>query len=187
LKAPEKPIEFTAELDGEALGTLLATPKVSGVDLVTQKKIEPKIGMYARVKADTDPGNYKKDEIIRIKSIEDRAIPKTRVLFCKNHFHGVYLDEVELLPCHKPMRHWTDEEITEAKCIIAELMFEVTLTVKNKGINNFQAGDQLKTVFKGETYTATCCPTDEWNFWIGRMVSLCKAHGRKLPKWMYSD
>jgi hypothetical protein len=177
-------IKIIADACADATSSMSALHHVFSDSHACAKKIEPKIGMWAKRIGGT-VGTISRGGIYQIVNVYSAGGVSLRV--DGGNAEYCFAKYLELLPDYKPMRHWTEAEITEAKCIIAELLFNKTRTFTTTGINEVQSGDQLKAAVYGKTYTATCRPTDEWNYWIGRMVSMCKAHGRELPEWMYKE
>ena len=160
-------------------------PRITGIwfDECTDspaKKIEPKVGMYAKI---IKPKYGERvGDIIRIEKVESPA----RIRYNTTPHSGIpysrvsYVGSYELLPNYKPMRKWAESEIVEAKCIACDLFF--SLEGKNFGYKFLDYYCRIH--MNGREFTAKACSTDEPNINIGRMVVLCKATGRPLPDWI---
>ena len=153
----------------------------------TPKEIEPKVGMWAEIIK--EHWGKPVGSIVKIASVRgDNSIyyecAKTE------HSRGTFFAHeryYKLLPNYKPLRKWTDVEIMEAKSIVAEILYEGEQRIASIGGGNFHDGDIVWAMVNGKIYKAKCCPTDEWNVWIGRMVATCKSAGRALPSWIRKD
>lgn len=76
---------------------------------------------------------------------------------------------------------YTDEQITEAKCYLAEKMFDNTGWTITKPTE----AHPVAVVSGGlGTGTAKCAPDDEFNVYIGLMVAVKRYHGEPLPTWI---
>jgi len=84
-------------------------------------------------------------------------------------------------------RKWTKEEVTEAKCFIAEFIIRLNGNGYSVVINylptiridaRIVAGTLVKTA------SARCSKKDEYNPYIGTMVALCKATNLAIPDWV---
>jgi len=160
-------------------------PKEKVVETV-EKKIEPKIGMWAEVIQ--EHCGKPVGSIVQIVEVSEAG----KVFYkCTTEEHPrgtftTYTDRLKLLPNYKPLRKWSDTEIMEAKSIIAEGLFEISKTGYFHLVP-IDDGGQVTLDFCGKIYFSNCCESDEWNIWIGRMVVMCKATGRKLPSWIRKD
>ena len=76
---------------------------------------------------------------------------------------------------------YTDEQITEAKCYLAEKMFDNTGWTITKPTE----AHPVAVVSGGlGTGTAKCAPDDEFNAYIGLMVAFKRYHDDPLPTWI---
>lgn len=106
-------------------------------------------------------------------------------IFVNGEEKFVPFDCAVLLEDYVPMRKWTDTEVTEAKCIIADAYAEAGYRMTcSHGYDVTDKAYLSVMGYRGKTYEARCCPTDEPNPYIGLMVVLSKATGRKLPVWI---
>lgn len=80
--------------------------------------------------------------------------------------------------------HYTDREIREAKIYILEIITTVGGTWDIESWSKVNYGDVIESEGYGKKAYAKCSPNDEWNFWIGKMVSLCKLFGYNLPDFV---
>mgnify|MGYP007069473121 CR=1 FL=1 len=117
---------------------------------------------------------------------------------CKNGFlvkdseDKLYISDSEYVVIPAPefnvpapaLRTWTQEEIQEAKDIVLDILFSETRVLKIEGKDIIKTGDPIFSAYGGKRYTARCSEHDQWNFWVGKMVAMCTASGRKLPDWV---
>jgi hypothetical protein len=110
------------------------------------------------------------------------------VIIVENKDYYVRFQNIVVLenyvPKEKPLRKWTDAEIMEAKAIIGEFLTRNSCYFSYKSYINKNRGDAICVYVGNEKGVAKCCATDDWNYYIGTMVALCKATGRELPKWI---
>lgn len=102
----------------------------------------------------------------------------------RERVHGTIGANAELVEFSVELRKWTPEEIMESKMIIAEIMFATTHSWNITSLFDVPTGSKITSYINGKEYSARCCKTDEWNFWVGKMISLCKAVGREFPAWI---
>ena len=81
---------------------------------------------------------------------------------------------------------YTAEQIAEAQRIIGELV------VASRYGEDYEILDDEKSRkcwvhYDCKTYTAYCSEDDEYNLYIGIMIAMCKANGRKVPDWVYGN
>jgi len=84
-------------------------------------------------------------------------------------------------------RKWTKEEVTEAKCFIAEFIIRLngngySVTINYHSTIRIDARIVAGTLVK--TASARCSKKDEYNPYIGTMVALCKATNLAMPDWV---
>lgn len=100
----------------------------------------------------------------------------------------VHEDMLEYAVANKPTyKHsYTAEQIAEAQRIIGELVAD-----SNNGKGCRMISDTKKkkcfAIVGCNTYTAHCSDGDEYNRYIGIMIALCRANGRKVPDWVYGN
>ena len=76
-----------------------------------------------------------------------------------------------------PKRKWTEEEITKAKCFLAEELIKGTYKFTYRR-NRIDCSNGV------ETATAKCSSKDEYNQYIGAVVAYCKVSGIKIPEFI---
>jgi len=76
---------------------------------------------------------------------------------------------------------YTDEQIDEAKCYLAEKMFDNTGWTITKPTESHPVAVVSGGLGTGK---AKCAPDDEFNAYIGLMVAFKRYHGEPLPTWI---
>lgn len=81
---------------------------------------------------------------------------------------------------------YTAEQIAEAQRIIGEL---VVASRYEEGYEILDDENKKKcwVIMGYNAYTAHCSEGDEYNLYIGIMIAMCKANGRKVPDWVYGN
>ena len=183
---------FTASLNDRPVPDFWVYESIERISHI----IKPEIGMYARVMTTVnvmDNGQtislspYKTGDVFKINSVYSDE----QWLTSDDHpYTGVKLTSCELLPYYVPpvkMRTWTEEEIAEAKCIIAEeIMANIgkDIVLAELEDKNFSVRILNEKSWETKIRTSKKCKTDEYNEYIGAMVAICHATGRILPKWI---
>lgn len=100
---------------------------------------------------------------------------------------GVWFDEAtDAFAARKAMRKWTLEEIIEAQAFLGEFFTRGRCRLSYKDYAHSIRGEEILITVDGKRGVAKCCPTDDWNYYIGSMVALSKITGRRLPSWIRS-
>lgn len=160
-----------------------------GTTKIPEEKIEPKVGMYVEVT--TKVGHAPVGSKCELRTVgKDKGNGTYSVTYFdkddpRGYSYGTIGCKCKLLPNYKPLRKWTEAEITEAKCIIAEIEVEGVIYSKASALG-FE-GTNTNASFNHKESIARCSVHDEYNMYIGSMVALCKASGRKLPSWINKD
>lgn len=81
---------------------------------------------------------------------------------------------------------YTAEQIAEAQRIIGELVVASRYGEDYEILDDENKKKCWVTV-GCKTYTAYCSEDDEFNEYIGIMIAMCKANGRKVPDWVYGN
>lgn len=158
-----------------------------------RKQIEPKlvlrIGAWAVPVVDLkqlsrDPAKFEKGVPFQIENIFGGAYSGDTFLTRQGEVRGIRLSHCKLLPDYKPMRKWTLEEIMYAKAFLGEFLTSRQLRLSYKNYENSRRGEEIVLTVGDKRGIARCCPTDDWNYYIGSMVAICKATGRPLPDWI---
>lgn len=81
---------------------------------------------------------------------------------------------------------YTAEQIAEAQRIIGELVV-ASRYGEDYAILDDEKSRKCWVHYGCKTYTAYCSEDDEYNLYIGIMIAMCKANGRKVPDWVYGN
>lgn len=160
------------------------------------KPIEPKVGMWAVPVMDTNPltggkrgcsiSPYVQGREFRIGRMYVGSRTGNVWLSAGYGDPGIELAACKLLPNYKPVRKWTLDEIREAQAFIGEFFTRDRRRLSYKDYAHSIRGEEILITVDGKRGVAKCCPTDDWNYYIGSMVALSKITGRRLPSWIRS-
>ena len=84
-------------------------------------------------------------------------------------------------------RKWTKEEVTEAKCLIADFMIRLNgngYSVVITYLSTIRTDARIAQGTFVRTASARCSKKDEYNPYIGTMVALCKVTNLAMPDWV---
>ena len=150
---------------------------------VKEVKREAKVGEWIKIVHAVMAGSYYKDgDILKVVRIGENGvyIERGTVVWIEEYVVlENYVPEEKVI---KPLkRKWTEEEITKAKCFLAEEL----IYAKCRFVYD---NNNLKTIcYNYETNKvkeAKCAPNDEFNQYIGAVVSYCKTCGVKMPEFI---
>ena len=89
---------------------------------------------------------------------------------------------------------YTAEQIADAKQIVSDILLNACRRgwQVSYGFHNNEDVIWARYVIPekhpmGEYHVAKCSETDEYNPYIGIMIALCRANGRKVPDWVYGN